>query len=158
MDIPGATKTCSKCKKTKPVSEFSPGKSYRDGYRTECKKCRALDQLQRNRTPEGMEIARQIREKEEAERRIVVRRRKELEMPEISRQELDALHKEYDSRCGVCGVKHRKTPHLQLLVDHDYRTGERRGLLCSTCYTAMCQFGDDLEGIMRVVDYLKRYE
>lgn len=33
------TKTCSKCEKTKPISEFTRNRSAKTGYRSDCKQC-----------------------------------------------------------------------------------------------------------------------
>jgi hypothetical protein len=43
-------------------------------------------------------------------------------------------------------------------VDHDHETGAIRGLLCKHCNSSLGKLGDNLEGLMRAVDYLKNAE
>jgi len=47
------TKKCTCCKKIKPLSEFHKQKAYKDGYRSQCKKClRKKDKHRYNNDPE----------------------------------------------------------------------------------------------------------
>jgi len=43
----------------------------------------------------------------------------------------------------------------KLAVDHCHETGVVRGLLCFRCNQALGNFGDNLEGINKVVEYLQ---
>ncbi len=52
-------------------------------------------------------------------------------------------------KCGICGNV-MTNPY----VDHDHETGEVRGLLCVRCNAALGTFGDNTEGVLRVLDYL----
>ena len=57
--------------------------------------------------------------------------------------------------CECCGGPPRgkgSTFHL----DHCHETGKFRGWLCSMCNTAIGKLGDNVDGLMRAVDYLKR--
>lgn len=154
-------KTCSTCGETKALTEFSKGKAYRDGHRGQCKACVYAYEKSRQQKPEYKEKYRQWVAHREEERQRVVRQKKEAAAPKLSEEEFEAALQAHNYRCDICGVKHNiegETKHFSLIQDHNYRTGVPRGLLCSTCYSAMCFFGDDLEGIMRVVEYLRRYE
>ena len=64
------------------------------------------------------------------------------------------LKERQNCSCAIC-KKHESELTQPLHVDHDHETGEVRGLLCQSCNTALGKFGDSLEGIMKVVDYLK---
>jgi hypothetical protein len=61
--------------------------------------------------------------------------------------------------CDCCGKKpgdvgnHKK---INLCLDHDTTTDTFRGWLCSQCNTGIGLLGDDLESVMRAVNYLKR--
>ncbi len=54
------------------------------------------------------------------------------------------------SSCEVCGST------KELCYDHDHKTMEFRGILCSACNRSIGQLGDSLEGLLKAVDYLKR--
>jgi hypothetical protein len=68
-------------------------------------------------------------------------------------------HDEYDQMLlehgGVCALCSRECPTgRRLAVDHDHTTGRIRGLLCVPCNRALAQFGDNLMGAERLVNYL----
>lgn len=52
--------------------------------------------------------------------------------------------------CQICGSGH------DLVYDHCHETLEFRGVLCRKCNRGLGLFGDNLEGINRVVKYLKK--
>lgn len=65
----------------------------------------------------------------------------------------DALLEKQGGVCAVCGTArwNGSGPH----VDHDHATGKVRGILCSTCNTALGMIKDD-PGIARAMaDYLE---
>lgn len=54
--------------------------------------------------------------------------------------------------CECCNEITAQGLHL----DHDHETGEFRGWLCFGCNTALGKLGDNLEGVMRLVRYLRK--
>ena len=52
--------------------------------------------------------------------------------------------------CEICSST------KELCYDHDHDTMEFRGVLCRSCNRSLGQLGDNLEGIMKVVNYLKK--
>ena len=42
--------------------------------------------------------------------------------------------------------------------DHDHETGKHRGWICSNCNTGIGKLGDNLEGVTKAVEYLKRVD
>lgn len=53
--------------------------------------------------------------------------------------------------CGTCDPKGRGAFH----VDHCHKTTKVRGLLCSSCNTALGHFKDDPQTLERAVKYLR---
>ena len=43
-------------------------------------------------------------------------------------------------------------------MDHCHKTEKFRGWLCKNCNMAIGKLGDDLDGVMNAVNYLKNYE
>ncbi|MFJ8540604.1 endonuclease VII domain-containing protein [Streptomyces sp. NPDC093586] len=66
-----------------------------------------------------------------------------------------------DSQGGACAICRRtdtgKT-NAPFQVDHCHETGRIRGLLCFHCNKGLGYFGDNLEGVMKVVRYLQQHE
>ena len=75
----------------------------------------------------------------------------------ITLDDYDEMLANQDFSCGCCGVHHTED-RRKLCVDHDHHTGEVRGLLCDKCNTALGKLGDNLDGVMNLVNYLKRNE
>jgi hypothetical protein len=53
--------------------------------------------------------------------------------------------------CELCDRKDQK-----LFCDHDHETGKFRGWLCSGCNSALARLGDNLDGVMKLVNYLQK--
>ena len=54
--------------------------------------------------------------------------------------------------CDCCGRTDQK-----LCWDHCHDTEEHRGWLCSNCNQALGKLGDDIEGVLKAVDYLAKF-
>ncbi|AXH94363.1 hypothetical protein DVH21_05465 [Micromonospora aurantiaca] len=60
-----------------------------------------------------------------------------------------------DGKCAICGGRPRR--HM-LAVDHDHKTGEIRGLLCSRCnHKLLGSANDDPARLRRAADYLEEF-
>ena len=60
-----------------------------------------------------------------------------------------------DAGCGRALIKGGKAKNSANL-DHDPVTGKFRGWLCSNCNKGMGLLGDDLAGILKAAEYLRR--
>lgn len=56
-------------------------------------------------------------------------------------------------QCECCG---RHEGNYSLHYDHDHKTGAFRGWICLQCNTAIGKLGDDIDGVLNAVKYLKR--
>lgn len=73
----------------------------------------------------------------------------------ITWDEYDFLLAAQNYRCAICDGKPRK--HA-LAVDHDHKTGEIRGLLCSKCnHRLLGSAHDDPARLRKAADYLETY-
>ena len=70
----------------------------------------------------------------------------------ITLRQYEELWKRQGGKCGICP---KRLSQRTACTDHDHKTGKVRGLLCHHCNRALGTFGDDLNGIMKVVEYLK---
>jgi hypothetical protein len=55
--------------------------------------------------------------------------------------------------CAICNADSSEAPY-RLAVDHNYETNEIRGLLCSSCNTALGFFDDNPIRLRKAVDYI----
>ena len=58
--------------------------------------------------------------------------------------------------CDCCGIDPKERTLGILLMDHDHETGAFRGWICDLCNVGIGKLGDNLEGVMNAVNYLKR--
>lgn len=72
----------------------------------------------------------------------------------ISMQEFDRLLEFQKHGCAICNKPITKLSR-RMNIDHDHKTGQVRGLLCSGCNTGLGHLGDDVQGLKRALEYLE---
>ena len=75
----------------------------------------------------------------------------------IGLHEYNLMLTEQKGKCACCGI-HQNELTQKFAVDHDHDTGLIRGLLCSLCNTGIGKLGDNIEGLMRALNYLEKHE
>jgi hypothetical protein len=125
-EIKGDTSWCVKCEKDLPASFFSRN-SGRPYLRTECNKC--LTHM----------------------RKVIEHLKKTNSYPPE------------DYNCPIClrkgedvlglGGKTHKSPWV---LDHCHETNEFRGWLCHSCNRTLGGFKDDIDRLLRAIDYLEQ--
>ncbi len=75
----------------------------------------------------------------------------------ISLHEYNLMHTEQKGKCACCGI-HQNELTKKFAVDHDHDTGLIRGLLCNNCNLALGKLGDNIEGLMKALNYLEKHE
>jgi len=128
---------CVSCGIVKPISDFEWQRN-RPNPRKKCQKCRHSERDY----------------KKEYAYRNKKRKEKYWEDPQEARR----IWEKYTygvckedfgySNCWICGSSHR------LCIDHDHRTRDIRGLLCSRCNTGIGMFKDNPERMGRAIEYL----
>lgn len=63
---------------------------------------------------------------------------------------LDYL-KRQGHRCAICGTRVAK----KFCLDHDHRTGAKRGILCGQCNVGLGSFCDSPELLSKAIEYLR---
>ena len=76
------------------------------------------------------------------------------------------MFKSRDGKCDICGKKCKKAggrgrktsgSHSGVIhVDHCHETGKVRGMLCGPCNQGLGKLGDNIAGLERALDYLKK--
>lgn len=139
-------KTCTKCKRTLPLSQFFADKRTKSGKMASCKSCK--QELTRKwwlgKKQSGYHKARYQKIKVgERERHLVKKYGVDL-------ARYQEMYSQQDGKCAICG----RTQERSFDVDHDHSTGEVRGLLCTSCNKMIGHAGDNPERLMAAAEYL----
>lgn len=149
-------KTCNKCCREVPLTDFYRAAGMRDGHRNDCKACNLAAKADRYRADPKRAIERveEWRKKNADHFRRYQRDRRT--RPEVKARERDghlrrkfgitletyeAMLSEQGGRCAIC--RRPPTEGISLHVDHEHGTNRVRGLLCFKCNNALGDFDDD---------------
>ena len=132
-------KKCSSCKEIKFKKDFHKRKDSKDGYRNECKDCR------------NTKAAKRYHSSPEIKGKAIKNAKKKHigHAYGITVEEYNECMSTSDC-CEICGSTKK------LCYDHDHNTMEFRGVLCHLCNSSLGTFGDNEEGILKVLKYLRR--
>ena len=148
-------KKCSKCKEEKEPTEFYK-RSKNGKLRSICKECTNNDAREwqsRNRD----KVVKSVRKWESKNKDKVKEydRRKNLKAKYgITLEFLEGLRTGQGSKCKVCNL-HEDSLDRPLVVDHNHKTGEVRGLLCHKCNTGLGLLKDSPRILKQALEYLE---
>ena len=128
-------KHCFRCKSFKPVSSFRQHAWCRD-----CQKSYNL--MHKSKIKATYEQNRRRRLKTKFN---------------ITESQYAEILKSQNGRCAICQID-RNANFKSFVVDHDHSNGKVRGLLCMNCNTAIGQFRESIDNLMRAADYIARHQ
>lgn len=73
---------------------------------------------------------------------------------------LEDYNKKFEQQrgnCAICGEYQSKFKK-SLAVDHNHTTGQIRSLLCNNCNGGLGNFKDNIEFLLKAIEYLKGFE
>ena len=83
---------------------------------------------------------------------LLVRKNKLIKKFGITLEHFNLMLKNQNNKCAIC----KKEECRNLAVDHDHKTGKIRGLLCLNCNTGLGSFKDNLDLLLKAINYLKK--
>ena len=137
VTLPDGRRVCKKCGEAKSLDEFTKRTSSRfvDGRDPWCKKCYA-------------EKSREYYAKSKESYQRTSYRRSIKRKYGITWDQYEALLEEQGGVCKICQEDNR------LVVDHDHRTSEIRGIICHRCNVGLASFQDRKDLLMNAINYL----
>lgn len=129
------TRVCKKCDEEQHITEFEMNGKYR---RHTCTTC--------------------IRERQRTSGRDQSGRNREYALKArfgITSKQYDELLKKQDNCCAIC-KRHESEFKIRLAVDHNHRTREIRGLLCTHCNHRIVGRHTDSALLRNAADYLEQ--
>lgn len=134
-------KTCGKCNIDKSADEFYTHKNHTDGlssYCINCTKASTADWYENNKS-------------RAAETSWIGHIRRTYG---ISQQQYLELFEKQNGCCAAC-LRHQDLFKFRMAVDHNHKTGEVRGLLCTPCNHRVVGRHTDGALLRRMADYVE---
>lgn len=163
-DVTG-NRQCLSCDEWKPLSEFYRNATGKDGITRRCRECLRAKQRRYN-VDNKEKIARsgaKYRRRLEEEGVQPPKRRSRKGKPTRWQDRIQSRYglsvAEYESllaaQGGVCAIcKAEPGAERRLDVDHNWKTGVVRGLLCRSCNTGIGLFRENQESLIAAIQYL----
>lgn len=168
MEVDTRLKVCSKCGQNKPLDDFYKDIGSRDGHLTYCKKCvsvygkRHYKENKERINKRQREYYYSNKDKEEyKEKRRCYQLEKENGMAVSEYRKLFEAQKGVCAICGLAETVKNRGGIRNLAVDHNHKTGKKRGLLCTKCNTALGLLDTDnlgIELLLSAISYIKNNE
>ena len=134
-------KACTYCGEVKPLTEYHKQPNTKDGRRNQCKSC-MNSKIQAYRSANDGYVKKRTYS-------TYIERKYGLTI-----EDLDAMRKEQNYSCAICGKHESANLNGKLAIDHDHATGEVRGLLCNLCNNGLGSFRDSIEHLQAAISYL----
>jgi hypothetical protein len=159
-------KICSRCDQKKHLSLFYKKKHQKSGFSSECKECYLKwMHSNKNNTPnfEGSKICIEcdlVKPNTEFHRqnqsqdglkntcKTCVNKTRRYSRYCITEDQYNTLLQKQNNKCAICEKSKR------LDIDHCHQTNKVRGILCNDCNTSLGKFGDNINGVQKVINYL----
>ena len=139
-------KKCTTCKEMKTYEFFYKDKKTPTGFGYECKPCkRSSRQKWIKNSPE------KYQKQKEKSREI-----NRFKGTGFTKEDFEAKLKEQDYKCGVCGTDDPGKTNWH--ADHCHVTGNKRGVLCMPCNTALGFLNDNIDTLASAIKYLNHYQ
>jgi len=148
------TKQCTKCKEIKELNLFIKKNDIASGVGSICKtcvnkRCNAWNDRHRDK------INARSRELYKNDNGTKSKNCQLKHMYGITLDQYNQMLADQQDKCAICFRKRSKS--RRLAVDHCHKTGKVRGLLCTRCNLAFGYVNENLDTILGMVDYARKY-
>lgn len=170
------TKVCSKCGKRKLVKYFYKTKSHgRSNFRGDCKKC--FEKYRKKYFQENPNKRREYHKKwRDKNKEYVINKAKKYKKRNpikikflnqrywlkkafnLTIEDYNNLLKNQGNKCAICKTKFKKLTEQnidRLCIDHNHKTEQIRGLLCTQCNLAIGNLKEKIQYFKNAIKYLQ---
>jgi len=131
-------KVCTKCNIEKSLSEFNKAINGKFQKRADCKTCQSEWARERNKITYDSETKWKWSMKSTFNLTI---------------EDYNILFEKQNGCCAICN-RHQTEFKKRLAIDHCHTTNVIRGLLCSSCNTALGLLKDNIGALRNAIEYL----
>lgn len=158
-------KCCKSCQKDKPLTDFYVVPTGRLGVAARCKPCYNAYNVSKRKENAGKRKKRPPTEREKESKRKYSRgyskknptkiRANLLRQYKLTTQQYEEMFTEQNGVCAICQQPPKN--NRRLAVDHDHKTGQVRGLLCTACNLLLGRVHDDITALQSAIKYLQKH-
>lgn len=128
---------CKHCKSFKDTIYMKSDKTSKSGFRSSCKICT------------NIQAKKYHKKNPERSKKYNLLRKFNLNLTNYNE-----MLKKQNNVCKIC-LQHEKN-NRNLAVDHCHKTNKIRGLLCTQCNTGLGLFNDNIDTMLKAINYLKQ--
>ena len=144
-------KICTRCKQSKPLTEFGKNNRGKGGLHQRCKVC-------------NVEVQRCWKQKKKQQNPDEYYRKQKTKLLKkthnMTLEEFFTLKTKQNNCCAICGkeeVVKNQWGQQELCVDHNHKTNKNRGLLCSKCNCMLGNAEENVDTLLNAIKYLRYY-
>lgn len=135
-------KTCTKCKETKPLTDFCNLQRNKDGLHSNCRICKQKSERD------------YFHQNPHAKAKRLINNR--LFKYNINIDQFNGFLIKQNYCCAICKIHlDEQTFNTTSHIDHCHLTNKVRGLLCSQCNVGLGHFYDSEDSLLNAVAYLR---
>jgi hypothetical protein len=150
-------KTCYTCKEELPLSAFSKDKKAKDCLNYACRTCWSKRSAEnRSKDPDRYRVLQ--RQSYEKNKHKYKERGRDYHLKTtygISSVEYEKMLEAQAGICNICDNPATEELYNILMVDHCHKTNKVRGLLCRQCNIGLGAFKDNVETMLKAINYLR---
>jgi hypothetical protein len=75
----------------------------------------------------------------------------------VGKEKYEEMLRKQNGTCAICESPQPGYGRRRFCIDHDHKTGEKRGLLCYACNLGLGKFKDNPTLLDRAMKYLSGY-
>ncbi len=166
-------KTCNKCKIPKEEKEFYKNSHSSDGLKSICKTCTSVSakNYYDNNIEQVKEYSRNHhlinkeennkRNRERFHKNPELKRKQRLRPYKITQDQFDILMEVSGYKCNICSLSQKDNKLIfkkDLSIDHCHKTGQVRGILCTSCNLGLGYFKDNRSLLNKATKYLEKWQ
>jgi Recombination endonuclease VII len=160
---------CNKCGEDKLLSQYTPYRAQKGSGA--CNQCRVgLNREERKKAPrDRSKVNAAAKKYNEANREKVLanalkwrqgnkdktRAHRYKSEYGVTLVEYEQLLRQQGGNCACCGCS-GNPDGKRMAIDHCHQTGKIRGILCRKCNAGIGMLGDNIEGLLQAINYLRR--
>jgi hypothetical protein len=159
----GTLRHCSGCDRFLSFDKFAKDRNRKSGLTSKCKECR--NKVNSEYWKANPEFRKKVNDRHKEyrktyyqshERKLRYRSNELAKKFGITHEAYQLMLNSQNGVCAICGQFRTSKDKTHMVVDHDHKTGEIRGILCNWCNNMLGYAQDSTTSLRNAITYLER--